>query len=57
VFQVFLATLRGNLGEPDDRLGGLDLAKERANPIELIVPPMLEKPPRLRVDQPVIRVR
>src|SRR5580658_5427322 len=47
------AHLRGDLGQPDGGFNGFDLAKERANVVELVVAPVLEKALRIRGDFPV----
>src|SRR6516162_8206509 len=47
----------GHLGEPDRRFDCFDLAEEWAQIVELVMPPMLEQPRRLRSDLPLVRVR
>ena len=51
-----LAELRRDLGQPDDRLDRFDLAEERANRFEAVVPPMLQQARGRRRDLPVVRV-
>jgi hypothetical protein len=36
--------VRGDLGQPDQRLDGLDLAEERPEVVEPVVAPVLKKP-------------
>ena len=45
--------LRRDLGQPDRGLDRLDLAEERADAAELVVPPVLEQTGRLRRDLPL----
>ena len=45
--------LWANLGQPNDRLGCLDLAKERADARETVVPPVLKEARRLGRDLPL----
>ena len=45
-----LAELGRDLGQPDGRLDRLDLAEERADAAELVVPPVLQQARRLRRD-------
>ena len=49
--------VRRDLGQPDGRLDRLDLAEERADAAELVMPPVLEQARRLRRDLPLVRVR
>ena len=42
-----------DLGEPDGRFHRLDLAEERADAAELVMPPVLEQPGGLRRDLPL----
>ena len=51
------AELRGDFGEPDDGLGGLDLAEERPDICEPVAAPVLEESRGLRGDAPTVRVR
>ena len=44
--------LRRDLGQPDGRFNRLDLTEERANVVELVVPPMLQQPRCFRRDLP-----
>ena len=46
-------TLRGDLGQPDDRLDGLELAEEWARTDELVMAPMFQEPLRYAGDAPV----
>jgi hypothetical protein len=46
----------GDLGEPDRRLDRFDLAKERLEVIELMMPPVLEEPGGLRRHLPLVGV-
>ena len=48
-----LLRLRRDLGQPDRRFHRFDLAEERADAAELVMPPMLEQPGRLRRDLPL----
>ena len=48
-----LAALRRDLGQPDRGLDRLDLAEERADAAELVVPPMLEEARRFRRHLPL----
>ena len=50
-----LACLRlgRDFGQPDGRLGRLDLAEERADAAELVMPPVLEQARRLGRDLPL----
>ena len=52
-----LPDLRSDLGQPDGRFDRLDLAEERADAAEFVVPPVLEEPRRLGSHVPVTRVR
>ena len=47
--------LRRDLGQPDRRFDRLDLAEERADAAELVMPPVLEQARRLRRDLPLAR--
>ena len=47
------ATLRRDLGQPDRRLDGLDLAEERADVAEVVLTPVLQQARRLRRDIPL----
>ena len=49
--------VRCDLGEPDDRLGSLDLAEERPDAGELMVAPVLKQPGRLGRHAPLARIR
>ena len=49
--------LRGDLGQPDDRLDRLDLAEEGSKVAEPVMSPMLEQARRLRGHPPVTRIR
>ena len=49
--------LRGDLGQPDGRFDRLDLAEERADAAELVMPPVLEQPCRFGRDLPVAGIR
>ena len=49
--------LRRDLGQPDGRLDRLDLAEERADAAELVMPPVLEQARRLRRDLPLVGIR
>ncbi len=51
------AELRRHLGEPDCRLGSLDLAEERPRIAEGVVAPVLKESRRFERDAPVVRVR
>ena len=44
------AVVRRDLGQPDRRLDRFDLAEERADATECVVPPVLEQPGRLGRD-------
>ena len=50
------ALVRCHLHEPDHRLDRLDLAEEGPEASEVVVPPVLEQPGRLRRHAPVARV-
>ena len=51
-----LSHLRRDLRQPNGRFDGLNLAEERADAAELVVPPVLKQACRLRRDMPVVRV-
>ena len=48
--------LRRDLGQPDRRLDRLDLAEERADAAELVVPPVLEQPGGFRRHLPLVGI-
>ena len=48
--------LRRDLGQPDGGLDRLDLAEERADAAELVMPPVLKQAGRLRRDLPLVGV-
>ena len=50
------AQLRRNLGQPDCGLNGLDLTEKWLDAFEIVVSPMLQKPCRLRGDEPLIGI-
>ena len=52
-----LASRWSHLREPYRRFHRLNLAKERAKRVEIVMPPMLKQPGRFRRDLPGIRVR
>lgn len=54
---AFLTKLRCNLCQPYRGLDGFDLTEERPNAAELVVPPVLEQPSRLRGHMPLLGVR
>ena len=51
-----LPTLRRNLGQPNRGLDGLDLAEERTDAAEIVMPPMLEQSRGFRCYLPVTRI-
>ena len=51
------AEMRGHLGQPDDGFRSLHLAEEWAVTTELVVPPVLQQPRRLRRHVPLVRIR
>jgi hypothetical protein len=50
-------TVRGDLGEPDRGLDRIDLAEERPQVLELMMPPMLQEARGRRRHLPLVRVR
>jgi hypothetical protein len=48
-----LPHMGGDLGEPDRRLHGFDLAEERPQRLELVAPPILQQPRRFGRDLPL----
>ena len=54
---MLLARLWGNLGEPDNGFHRFNLAKEGADIVELVVPPMLKQTSRLGSYLPLVRIR
>ena len=48
--------LRRDLGQPDRGFDRLDLAEERADAAELVMPPVLQEPRRFRRDLPLIGI-
>ena len=53
---LLLSELGGHFGEPDDRLDRLDLAEERPDVLELMMPPVLQQAGGFRGDLPVVRI-
>ena len=51
-----VARLRRDLGQPDGGLDRLDLAEERTDAAELVMPPVLEEARRLRRHLPLVRI-
>ena len=49
-----VADRRRDFGEPDRGLDGLDLAEERADVAELVMPPVLQQACRFRCDAPLL---
>ena len=57
LLELFILRLfRRDFGEPDGGLHGLDLAEERAQAVEFVVPPMLEQAGGFRGDAPVLGI-